>query len=379
MQDELPYSIRIPLLVTFGLFLFATNLSVLTQCKIPVNSLLDPSTARSSTRTYACYLYAIVTFGVIAAVTLLYRTVPYIYLVIPAYAIALFTRLTHRLPYPAERSNFMSILSRISIGGISTDEEGSRFMDIIVADMLTSYARVFGDAAVMLLTVVNVDLKWVVATAVSVPYVIRLRQCVILYRREGNKMHLANALKYATAFPVIFLAVLVSEDTKPLIRLVWIASCVINSSYSLYWDVAQDWDVDLRPLMTRPIALPVENRSVTLRHYQFFSTYIYLLCIAIDFVLRFIWTIKILPSIVHILPLSLASSLNGLEIGNHGLEYIEILRRWMWIFLRVECEYARSLHNNFIPGFTLPGDEIELEPRRSRTPSQSHKLKVDQD
>ena len=48
---------------------------------------------------------------------------------------------------------------------------------------------------------------------VAAPSIIRLRQCLIEYvrvRRAGSRgaggQHLANALKYSTAFPVIILA-----------------------------------------------------------------------------------------------------------------------------------------------------------------------------
>jgi hypothetical protein len=46
----------------------------------------------------------------------------------------------------------------------------------------------------------------------SLPYLIRLRQCVIEYtqapneRQNERRRHLMNALKYASAFPVIFLS-----------------------------------------------------------------------------------------------------------------------------------------------------------------------------
>jgi len=42
----------------------------------------------------------------------------------------------------------------------------------------------------------------------SLPYLIRLRQCIIEYGHQGNacRRPLYNALKYATAFPVIYLS-----------------------------------------------------------------------------------------------------------------------------------------------------------------------------
>lgn len=40
----------------------------------------------------------------------------------------------------------------------------------------------------------------------SLPYLIRLRQCIVEYGHQGNPRSLYNALKYATAFPVIYLS-----------------------------------------------------------------------------------------------------------------------------------------------------------------------------
>lgn len=55
----------------------------------------------------------------------------------------------------------------------------------------------------------------------SVPYLVRLRQCIIEYGHQGNTFRrpLLNALKYATAFPVIYLSAaqhIVEEDLVKL-------------------------------------------------------------------------------------------------------------------------------------------------------------------
>lgn len=53
----------------------------------------------------------------------------------------------------------------------------------------------------------------------SLPYIARFRQCVIEYNHSDNESRrpLFNAIKYATAFPVIFLSAaqrLVVEDLR---------------------------------------------------------------------------------------------------------------------------------------------------------------------
>ena len=131
------------------------------------------------------------------------------------------------------RYRFLSTLKRISIGGIAEAQDG-KFGDIILADVLTSYAKVLGDLFVsgcMLLSSKYSSTArpdrgcggaYLVPIIISIPSLIRLRQCLIEFLRvrrsnqqPGNfthsgwgGQHLANALKYSSAFPVIILSAL---------------------------------------------------------------------------------------------------------------------------------------------------------------------------
>ncbi|KAG8869943.1 hypothetical protein FRB97_000602 [Tulasnella sp. 331] len=94
------------------------------------------------------------------------------------------------------------------------------FCDVILADILTSFAKVLGDIWVstnMLmpggsLLMAAVDLhgwsEWMVPALISLPFVIRFRQCLAEYSGSGytNTRPLFNAIKYASSFPVIFLS-----------------------------------------------------------------------------------------------------------------------------------------------------------------------------
>lgn len=124
---------------------------------------------------------------------------------------------------------FLSILKRVSLGRIAEAHDG-KFGDILLADVLTSYAKVLGDlfiSACMFLSLGTSSTNTpdrscggqiIVPLIISVPSMIRLRQCLIEYSRvkKGPKsassgwggQHLANALKYSTAFPVIILSAL---------------------------------------------------------------------------------------------------------------------------------------------------------------------------
>ena len=126
------------------------------------------------------------------------------------------------------RYRFLSTLKRVSVGGIAEAGDG-KFGDILLADVLTSYAKVLGDwfvAGCMFLSTgaSSTDKPnrscggaYMVPLVISIPSMIRLRQCLIEFARvrrapSSNSgwggQHLANALKYSSAFPVVILSAL---------------------------------------------------------------------------------------------------------------------------------------------------------------------------
>ena len=85
--------------------------------------------------------------------------------------------------------------------------------------------------------------------------------------------------------------------------------------------------------------------------------------IIIDLMLRCTWSLKLSPHLDHF---------NDLEGGIFVMEFLEVLRRWMWIFFRVETEWGKRYLCQFrMPSFTNapavrtnrgpPPDEILLE------------------
>lgn len=107
-----------------------------------------------------------------------------------------------------------------------------------MADVLTSYAKVLGDLFVAMCMLFsrrhstaqpdrNCGGSYVVPILISIPSLIRLRQCVIEYFRVKRSnasggvvtgaqgwggQHLANALKYASALPVVLFSSLQRRD-----------------------------------------------------------------------------------------------------------------------------------------------------------------------
>lgn len=126
------------------------------------------------------------------------------------------------------------------------------FADVIFADIFTSFAKVLGDVWLSLCMLLPGSTllvsptqegwsRWIFPAIMrcvlcafirlpfnsntrvcinSLPYLVRLRQCIIEYASPQNESRrpLLNALKYATSFPVIFLSagqrIVATELTK---------------------------------------------------------------------------------------------------------------------------------------------------------------------
>ena len=113
-------------------------------------------------------------------------------------------------------------------------------------------------------------------------------------------------------------------------------SVVVNSIYSFCWDVAKDWDLTL---LSRPNVRNDPEHPYGLRQHRFFrSNAIYYVAILVDFLLRCTWSLKLSPHL---------GRFNDLESGIFVMEILEIARRWLWIFLRVEAEWSRYRPSTF--------------------------------
>lgn len=173
-------------------------------------------------------------------------------------------------------------------------------------------------------------------------------------------------------------------------------AAAVNSLYSFWWDVTNDWGLDLLKLPERslrinapprPLVLsalhsrpsspptapsngstldslrPITNTHANTHPFGLRSTLLYPLpfyplIIFLNLILRLTWSIK-LSSHLHS-----HSSEGSLVI--FWLEMAEILRRWMWVFVRVEWEVVKKTREgrraarrgNSYSGYE--GEEFEL-------------------
>ncbi|KAJ5313964.1 uncharacterized protein N7443_000848 [Penicillium atrosanguineum] len=369
----LPFPIRIAAILVAGFWGWAINLHYLAKANIDVPALVRyPSRTSSTQRPHHVAAYRLATFFTIPLVLWLvvfwiatHRTFELVERLdfIPQ---SVFIVLLLILIWPLNRASragrirFLLTLKRVAIGGLAESQDG-KFGDILLADALTSYARVLGDLYVSFCMFFTDGLAAtskpnracgkdiVVPIIIAVPFAIRLRQCLTEYvrsrktttRREVNKgnQHLANALKYATTFPVIWLAAKLRNynprdfhgySEMTIMRLLFIFS-FINSSYSFWWDVVKDWDLTLFSSERHDRDHPYGLR----RHRYFHSDRLYHYVIIADLLLRFSWLWRVLPGLAW---------LPETESGLFILMFLEVARRWMWVFFRVEAEWIRNTH-----------------------------------
>lgn len=166
----------------------------------------------------------------------------------------------------------------------------------------------------------------------------------------------------------------------------------MNSLYSFWWDVSNDWGLDLlkphsvedarertpaprrlilphlhsgSPLLSSSISESARNGSgepggsqrrsypYGLRPTLLYPLPVYPLLVFLNLVLRWTWSIK-LSSHLH--------SQTESSVAIFWLEVAEIVRRWMWVFIRVEWELIKKGREG--PGVQLneySGDEADYE------------------
>ncbi|KAH6853429.1 EXS family-domain-containing protein [Chaetomium sp. MPI-CAGE-AT-0009] len=252
------------------------------------------------------------------------------------------------------RSRLLWTLRRVSIGGLAEPKDG-KFGDILLADVLTSYAKILADLFVCLCmfffggrdgsATARPDRGCggavLVPLIMAVPSAIRLRQCLIEFVRVRKApfreatgwggQHLANAAKYSTAFPVIVLGAMLrgQKDGSPGLYRAWVAACLLNSFYSFYWDVAKDWDLTLFSRDRNSPDHPFGLRRTLLVH----KPGVYYAVIVLDLVLRCTWMVKLSSRMDRI---------SDFESSIFLIQSLEVFRRWVWIFFRVETEWVRN-------------------------------------
>ena len=220
------------------------------------------------------------------------------------------------------------------------------FWHVIVADYLTSLAKAFSDlqlSACISYSILNekapsgasytptsvlweahyascIDTYWN-ALMLALPFWWRLMQCLKVYSVTGEQKNLWNALKYSTAFPLVYAGYIRRHRPSPRHDKLFVICAIIQSSYCFFWDVQMDWGLlrrDRRALFGWSM-----RQELLIKH----SKLMYVALCVFNLGLRFVWALTLF---------GVASSPGG---GMFFLEAVEILRRTVWAIFRIEWEY----------------------------------------
>jgi len=174
---------------------------------------------------------------------------------------------------------------------------------------------------------------WSTPWWIALPAVWRMLQCFRRYYEAPKGEHLANALKYSTAYPVLVCSYLKrhppeSPELAAWVLPVWLMAVLINSLYSFWWDVVMDWGLFAGSWPFAPW---------TIRSKRFFQpAWLYGAVMLVNLAFRVSWSLKLLD--VQILGTRLFLPATGGEMTVFVLSVLEVYRRAQWTALRIEWE-----------------------------------------
>lgn len=263
-------------------------------------------------------------------------------------------------------------------------------MDVFYADALCSLSKVFFDWGILLHIAASPEstlapkMRTILlpSTLAAIPYIIRTRQCLVMYtvgnyRNDPKRyQHLANALKYATSiFPLCLSAyskTLDSVQQEQALEYYLVLLLIVNACYALYWDIVMDWGMMQNPTLPVGgcgISLKMMGSSATnesldkvllssnlpssagtssssslsnsdrlscghllLRKRLRFGVAISVLIVIADTILRFSW----------ILRFHWTRLFNNEDSYVLCTQFLEIFRRALWNLLRMEWEHIKQ-------------------------------------
>ncbi|OWB57193.1 hypothetical protein B5S28_g3123 [[Candida] boidinii] len=159
----------------------------------------------------------------------------------------------------------------------------------------------------------------------TLPSIWRLLQCFRRYGDTGDWFpHLANLVKYGVSTLYYMSLSLYRIDTIIKYRALLITFGTLNSVLSAAWDILMDWSL-----------LQFDSENFLLRdELSFKNPWYYYIAIILDIILRFQWIFYALFS----------TQIQQSAVTSFCIAVAEILRRFIWLFFRMENEHATNVH-----------------------------------
>lgn len=253
---------------------------------------------------------------------------------------------------------------------VTTPLSSPSFFQTYIADVFTSMVKVFQDLVWIICFVANGDFsenasfQWkssfwyknvTIPLVCLLPLWFRLNQCLRKYIDTKKRCpNLANAFKYALsqtvtlfgAFHPLYQIRHSSQRGQKVFQFFWLGLFITSSLYSFFWDVYIDWGLG-----------DWQHGFLTERR-MFPNRFYYYLVIALDLFLRFMWVNTLVPP-------SSGASFEVPEYLSFLTMFLELLRRTLWAFFRLENEHRQNTNKyrrtDFVPLHFDTGHELELK------------------
>lgn len=158
----------------------------------------------------------------------------------------------------------------------------------------------------------------------AIPAILRLLQCARLFKDTGDWFpHFANMFKYFVSAIYYLLLSAYRMDRSDRNRIALISGALLNSLYASSWDTFVDWSL-MQP----------QSKNFLLRDTLLFERRsIYYCAIVANCIMRFQW----------ILYVFFGSQIQQSALVAYYIAVVEVIRRFMWVFFRIENEHITNL------------------------------------
>ncbi|XP_057768662.1 phosphate transporter PHO1 homolog 9-like [Salvia miltiorrhiza] len=218
------------------------------------------------------------------------------------------------------------------------------FIDFFLADQMTSQIQAIRSLQFYICYYVwgdfrkrssectnNSTYKFLYIAVAVIPYWLRLLQCLRRVFEEKNAMQGLNGLKYlSTVVALVMRSVydITAQNGNPSAfwRIMAAATSGITTIYNTYWDIIVDWGLLRKKAKNRWLRdkLLISNKAV------------YVVAIVLNILLRLVWMQLVLDFHLPFLHRNAMVSV---------VACLEILRRGIWNFFRLENEHFSNVEN----------------------------------